>query len=70
MDLGLTWEVLNGAIEMEEPHALDVIQSALNAKNGLFLLAHEMQAISKLSAVTSAFTARGSRFHGGWRAIG
>ena len=65
VDNGLTWEVLSGAIETEEPHALDVIQSALNAKNGLFLLAHEMQAISKLSAVTSALTGVGQQIS--WR---
>ena len=57
--------MLSDAIEVEEPHALDVIQSALNAKNGSFLLAHEMQAISKLSAVTSALTVVGQQV--AWR---
>ena len=62
---GLTWEVLDGAMEIEEPEALDVIQAALNAKNGSFLLAHEMQCISKLSRVTTALAGAGNQVS--WR---
>ena len=64
---GLMWEVLSDVIEREEPHALDVIQAALNRKNGAFLLAHEMQAISKLSSVTSALTGVGQRL--AWQTV-
>ena len=41
VDGGLCWEVLDKKIQEEAPQALDVIQTALNAKNGLFLLAHK-----------------------------
>ena len=67
VDCGLTWEVLSESIMREEPHAVDVIQSALNAKNGTFLLVHEMQAISKLSAVTSALTVVGQQV--AWQSV-
>ena len=40
VDNGLTWEVLSGAIETEEPHALDVIQSALNARQTFVVSGH------------------------------
>ena len=51
---GLSWEVLSSAIEDEEPDGCAVIQSALNAKNGMFLVCHEMQALSRLMTLTSA----------------
>ena len=51
---GLQWEVLSYAIEVEEPDGCAVIQSALNAKNGLFLVAHEMQALSRLMTLTAS----------------
>ena len=61
VDGGLSWEVLDRKIQEEEPEALDIIQTALNAKNGLFLLAHEMQALAKLSAITSALAQAGQQ---------
>jgi hypothetical protein len=50
---GLMWEVLDWRIEEEEPDGCSTIQAALNAKNGLFLLTHEMQAVAKLTLITS-----------------
>ena len=51
---GLLWEVLSHVIEAEEPDGCAVIQSALNAKNGLFLVTHEMQALSRLMTLTAS----------------
>ena len=48
IDAGLLWEILSWKIEVEEPEACSIIQAALNAKNGLFLMTHEMQAVAKL----------------------
>ena len=48
---GLNWEVLSWKIEEEEPHARRIIQAAMNAKNGLFLLRHEMQGIASISTM-------------------
>ena len=59
VDGGLYWEVLHREIQEEAPEALDVIQTALNAKNGLFLLAHEMQALAKLASIVSALAKAG-----------
>ena len=50
----MKWEVLSYKIEEEEPDACAVIQSALNVKNGSFMVAHEMQALSRLMTLTSA----------------
>ena len=49
---GNLWEILSYRIEEEEPDGCAVIQSALNAKNGTFILVHEMQAISRLMTLT------------------
>jgi hypothetical protein len=54
VDSGLMWEVLDWMIEAEEPDGCSTIQAALNAKNGLFLLTHEMQAVAKLTTITFA----------------
>ena len=51
---GLLWEVLSSAIEEEEPDGCAVIQAALNAKNGLFLVCHEMQALSRLMTLAGS----------------
>ena len=51
---GLLWEILASDIDVEEPEACSIIQSALNAKNSLFLLAHEMQAVSRMITLTTA----------------
>ncbi len=45
---GLLWEILDPAIMEEEPDACSIIQAALNMKNGMALLSHEMQAISAM----------------------
>ena len=67
---GLLWEILSHTIEDEEPDGCAVIQSALNAKNGLFLVAHEMQALSRLMSVVSE-GARGIRGGGvlSWESV-
>ena len=39
---GLRWAMLSYSIEDEEPDGCAVIQAALNAKNGLFMVCHEM----------------------------
>ena len=51
---GLLWEILSYTIEDEEPDGCAVIQAALNAKNGLFMVCHEMQALSRLMTLTSS----------------
>jgi hypothetical protein len=45
---GLLWEILDHAMMDEEPEACSIIQAALNMKNGMALLSHEMQAISAM----------------------
>jgi hypothetical protein len=50
----LKWEVLDSSIEHEEPDGCSTIQAALNAKNGLLLLTHEMQAVAALTTITFA----------------
>ena len=64
---GLLWEILSHAIEEEEPDGCAVIQSALNAKNGLFLVAHEMQALSRLMTLTSGSAKVGARLS--WESV-
>jgi len=59
VDKGLLWEVLSSRIESEEPQALNVVQATLNAKNGLFMLAHEMQALATLSSASSVLAVAG-----------
>ena len=51
--IGLKWEVLAWQMEEEEPEACSLIQAAMNAKNGLFLMAHEMQAVSRVATLAS-----------------
>ena len=51
---GLSWEVLSWKIEEEEPQACSIIQAAMNAKNGLFLLRHEMQAVASISTMLAS----------------
>ena len=58
---GLLWEVLSSAIEEEEPDGCAVIQAALNAKNGLFLVCHEMQALSRLMTLVGSPTVVGKQ---------
>ena len=47
-ETGLCWDILSYAIEVEEPDGCAIIQSAMNSKNGMFLLRHEMQALAAL----------------------
>ncbi|MCP4241799.1 MAG: hypothetical protein GY772_14660 [bacterium] len=54
-DGGLPWEILGSAIVVEEPEACTIIQAALNSKNGLYLVAHEMQALAALSRICFTF---------------
>jgi hypothetical protein len=53
-----------GVVEDEEPDGCSTIQAALNAKNGLFLLTHEMQAASGGQADHNHFCIRGGGAHG------
>ena len=64
---GLLWEILSHKIEEEEPEGCAIIQSALNAKNGLFLVAHEMQALSRLMTLTSSSAVAGAGLS--WEAV-
>ena len=52
--VGLLWEILSHNIETENPGACTLIQAALNAKNGAFLVCHEMQALSALMSMTAS----------------
>ena len=56
--------ILSYTIEEEEPDGCAVIQAALNAKNGLFMVSHEMQALSRLMTLTfsSAVAERSSKW--------
>jgi len=56
---GLLWQVLSYKMEQENPLAVVIIQAALNAKNGIFLTNHEMEAMSALSGITSAIAEAG-----------
>ena len=64
---GLLWEVLSSTIEEEEPDGCAVIQAALNAKNGLFLVCHEMQALARLMTLTSSSVLAGR--HSQWEFV-
>ena len=61
---GLQWEILSHTIEDEEPDGCAVIQSALNAKNGVFLVCHEMQALARLMTITASPAVAGG--HRSW----
>ena len=51
---GLLWEILEPAMMVEEPAGAEVIQAALNAKNGICMVSHEMQCISRLVLASEA----------------
>ena len=51
-ETGLLWDILSSAIEDEEPDGCAIIQAAMNAKNSLFLMRHEMQALAALVQYT------------------
>ena len=53
-ETGLLWDVLSYAIEDEEPEGCAIIQSAMNSKNSMFLMRHEMQALAALLDYTYA----------------
>jgi hypothetical protein len=53
VESGLLWEVLEYAIEDEEPFGCAIVQAALNAKNGLMMVRHEMQALSSVCRTTA-----------------
>jgi len=53
VESGLLWEVLEYAIEDEEPFGCAIVQAALNAKNGLMMVRHEMQALSAVCRTTA-----------------
>jgi hypothetical protein len=54
---GLMFEILSGDMEVEEPDAADIIQSAQNMKNSIALIPHEMEAIRLTSTFCSASAA-------------
>ena len=54
---GLLWDVLSHKIQVEEPDGLNVIQAALNSKNAIALVQHEMEAIASLSRLCKASSA-------------
>ena len=53
-ETGLLWDILSWAIEVEEPNGCAIIQAAMNSKNSIFLLRHEMQALAALVDYTYA----------------
>jgi hypothetical protein len=53
-ETGLLWDILSSAIEVEEPDGCAIIQAAMNAKNSMFLMRHEMQALAALVQYTHA----------------
>jgi hypothetical protein len=53
-ETGLLWDILSFAIEDEEPDGCAIIQAAMNSKNSLFLMRHEMQALAALVQYTHA----------------
>ena len=53
-ETGLLWDILSFAIEDEVPDGCAIIQSAMNSKNGMFLLRHETQALAALVDYTYA----------------
>ena len=53
VDTGLLWEVLSSAIEVEEPGGSAIIQAAMNAKNNMSMVRHEMQAVAALVTYTN-----------------
>jgi hypothetical protein len=53
-ETGLLWDILSSAIEDEEPDGCAIIQAAMNAKNTMFLMRHEMQALAALVQYTHA----------------
>ncbi len=55
-ETGLLWDILSCAIEDEEPDGCAIIQAAMNAKNSLFLMRHEMQALAALVQYTHALS--------------
>ena len=48
---GLVWEVLSHKMNKEEPGAFEIIQAALNAKNAMGLIEHEMEHLNGLATV-------------------
>ena len=52
------FEILSGDMEVEEPEAADIIQSAQNMKNSIALIPHEMEAIRLTSTFCSASAAK------------
>jgi len=56
---GLLWEVLSYKVQTEEPEGCNIIQAALNSKNGLFLVSHEMQAVLAVARQSTAVAERG-----------
>lgn len=55
VETGLLWEILDWRIEEEEPSGCAIIQAAMNAKNGIALVRHEMQALAALTTMVSQF---------------
>ena len=54
VDSGMLWEVLSWKMDVEEPSAAGIIQSALNSKNAIALLVHEMQCIAAICRIAPA----------------
>lgn len=59
VESGLKWEVLEAAMEQEEPDACIVIQAALNCRNSIALVNHEMQCLASMSRMISSTLDRG-----------
>ena len=53
-ETGLLWDILSCAIEDEEPDGCAIIQAAMNSKNAMLLLRHDMQALAALVDYTHA----------------
>ena len=53
-ETGLLWDIMSSAIEVEEPDGCAIIQAAMNAKNCMFLMRDEMQALAALVQYTAS----------------
>ena len=54
---GLVWEVLSHKMDQEEPKAAGIIQAAMNAKNSVAMLTHEMQCIAAICMMAPSMPA-------------
>ncbi len=59
---GLLWEILDAQMCIEEPDACTVLQAALNSKNAVYMVEHEMQVLSQMSVICHKASAMADQF--------